>query len=106
MRRKPTLEEDARNCELQIEREEQEHRQRVEQARIDRLLGDAVSLRQAMDIRAYVDAVRVAVANETASFSAEELLRWSKWALAAVRSHRSGEKCPFYRAFEIDGDAK
>jgi hypothetical protein len=45
VRRKATLEEDARNRELQIEREEQEHRQRVEQATIDRLLDEAVSLR-------------------------------------------------------------
>lgn len=34
VRRKATLEEDARNRELQIEREEQEHRERVEQASI------------------------------------------------------------------------
>jgi hypothetical protein len=49
VRRTAQLEEDARNRELQIEREAQEHRQRVEQTRIDRLLDEAVSLRQAMD---------------------------------------------------------
>jgi hypothetical protein len=38
VRRKATLAEDARNRELQIEREAQ--RERVEQSRIDRLIGD------------------------------------------------------------------
>jgi hypothetical protein len=60
VRRKATPEENARNRELQIERDAQEHRARVEQ-RIDRLLDEAASLRQAMDIRAYADAVRAAV---------------------------------------------
>jgi hypothetical protein len=105
VRRKATLEEDARNRELQIEREEQEHRQRVEQARIDRLLDDAVSLRRAMDIRAYVDAVRAVVANETTSISAEKLERWSKWALAAADRIDPVRNAHFIRAFEIDGDA-
>jgi len=46
------LEEDTRNHQLQVEREEQERRQQLEQARIDRLLDEAPSLRRAMDIRA------------------------------------------------------
>jgi hypothetical protein len=98
--RKATLEEDARNRELQIEREAQEHRERVEQARIDRLLDEALSLRQAMDIRAYVEAVRTAVANETTSISAEELLQWSKWALAAADRIDPVRSARFIRAFE------
>ena len=105
VRRKAQLEEDARNRELQIEREEQQHRQRVEQARIDRLLDEAVSLRRAMDIRAYVDAVRAVVANETASISAEKLARWSKWALAAADRIDPVRNANFIRAFEIDSDA-
>jgi hypothetical protein len=60
---------------LQVEREEQEYRQRLEKARIDRLLDEAVSLRRAMDIRAYVDAVRAVVANETASILSEKMER-------------------------------
>lgn len=106
VRRKATLEEDARNRELQIEREGQEHQQRVEQARIDRLLDEAVSLRQATDIRAYVDAVKAAVANQTASISAEELLPWSKWALAAADRIDPVRSARFIRVFEIIGDAK
>ncbi len=105
VRRKAQLEEDARNRELQIEREEQEHQQRVEQARIDRLLDEAASLRQAMDIRAYVDAVKGMVANETTSISAEKLERWSKWALAAAGRIDPVRNAHFIRTFEIDGDA-
>ena len=60
---------------------------------------------EAMDIRAYVDAVRAAVANETASISAEELLRWSKWALAAADRIDPVRSARFIRAFEIDSDA-
>lgn len=37
-------------------REERERQQQLEQARVDRLLNEDSSLRQAMDIRAYIDA--------------------------------------------------
>ena len=50
--RKARLEEDARNRQLQVEREERERQQQLEQARIDRLLDEAASLRRAMDISA------------------------------------------------------
>jgi hypothetical protein len=53
--RKAQIEEDRLNRRLQIEREERERQ--LEQARIDPLLNEAASLRQAIDIRAYVDAV-------------------------------------------------
>jgi hypothetical protein len=105
VRRKATQEEDARNRELQIKREEQEHRERVEQARIDRLLDEAVALRRATDIRAYVDAVRAVVANETTSISSEKLERWTKWALAEADGIDPVRSACFLRAFEIDGDA-
>jgi hypothetical protein len=58
-----------------------------------------------MDIRAYVDAVKAAVANETAPISAEELLRWSKWALAAADRIDPVRSARFIGAFEIEGDA-
>jgi hypothetical protein len=67
---------------IAIEREEQEHRQQPEQGRIECLLDEAVSLRRATDIRAYVDAVKAIVAKETASISSEKIERWWKWALA------------------------
>lgn len=82
VRRKAQLEEDIRNRQLQAKREVQEHRHRLEQARVDRLFDEAVSLRRAMDIRAYVDAVRAVLTNEIASISSEKIELWSSWALA------------------------
>jgi hypothetical protein len=67
--RKAELEENARNRQVQIERAEQERQQRLEQARVERLLDEAASLRQATDIRAYVDAVRAVAVNEISSIS-------------------------------------
>jgi hypothetical protein len=45
-------------------RQERERQQKPEQARIDRLLDEAASLRRAADIRAYVGAVRHAIEGE------------------------------------------
>jgi len=58
VRRKAQLEEQARDHQLQMDREERERQQELQQARIDRLLDEAASLRRATDIRAYVEAVK------------------------------------------------
>ena len=100
VKRKAQLEEEARNRELEIERQAREHRERVEQARIDRLLDEAAALRRAMEIRAYVDAVKAAVESETTAISAEELLQWSKWALAEADRIDPVRSARFIRAFE------
>jgi hypothetical protein len=105
VKRKAQLEEERRNHQLRIEREELERQQKIEQARVDRLLEDAKSLRRATDIRAYVAAVQAIVANETASISAEEMQRWSKWALVAADRIAPVRSARFIRVFEIDGDA-
>ncbi len=73
---------------------------RLGQARIERLLDEAASLRRAIDIRAYVDAVRAAVANENSSISAEELLQWPKWALAEADRIDPVRSSRFIRTFE------
>jgi hypothetical protein len=70
---------------LQIEREEQKRQQQIEQAKIDRLLDDAESLRQAANIRAYVAAVQAIDANETALISAEKNGRWSECPVRSAR---------------------
>ena len=67
---------------IELEREERERQQRLEQARIDRLLDEAASLRRVTDIRAYVDAVNAAVRGDAASISSDVIERWSEWALA------------------------
>jgi hypothetical protein len=82
VRRKARLEEETRNYQLQLEREERERRQQLEQAWIDRLLDEAASLRRASDIRAYVDAVNAAVRRDAAAISSDAIERWSQWALA------------------------
>ena len=102
VQRKARLEEEARNRQLELEREECE---RLEQARIDRLLDEAESLRRATNIRAYVAAVQAVVANETVSISAEEMQRWSKWALAEADRIDPVISARFLDAFDEKGDA-
>lgn len=75
--RKAKLEEETRQHQVQLECEARERQQQLEQARIDRLLDEAASLRRATDIRSYVDAVGSAVASETSSISQDAIERWS-----------------------------
>lgn len=82
VQRKAQLEAEAREQQLQAEREEREHQLKLEQARIDRLLDEAASLRRATDIRAYVEAVRRTATRDSISGSSDEVERWSRWALA------------------------
>jgi hypothetical protein len=60
---------------LQVEREARERQQQLELAKIDRWLDEAASLRQATDIRAYVDAVKSITASTTA-ISLDAIERW------------------------------
>jgi hypothetical protein len=105
VKRKAQLEEDRRNRQLQIEREEQERQRQIEQARIDRLLRDAESLRQATNIRAYVDAVQAIVANETRSISVEKTQQWSEWALAQADRIDPVRSARFIDTFDEKDDA-
>ena len=105
VKRKAQLEADRRNRQLQVERDEQERQQQIEQARIDRLLGDAESLRQATNIRAYVAAVQAIVANETASISAEKMARWSEWPLAQADRIDPVRSARFIDTFDEKDDA-
>jgi hypothetical protein len=79
--RKAELEEERRKRKVEAERAERERQRRLEQARIDRLLKDAVAFQQASEIRQYVQAIRIAHSFDEA-FSTEALERWSQWALA------------------------
>lgn len=79
--RKAQLKEEARKRKVEAERKERERLARLERERVDRLLGEARSLRQANDIRNYVDAVRTAT-GQSGQLSQEELERWCTWALA------------------------
>jgi hypothetical protein len=79
--RKAELEEEDRQRKLEAERVERERIKRMEQARIDGLLSDAVAFQQSAAIRQYVDAIRN---RHTCSpiASDEEVKSWSEWALA------------------------
>lgn len=80
MERKAELEEEERQRKLAAERAEKERQKRMEQARIDRLLRDAVAFQQAGEIRKYVEAIRLAQ-SRNGMYSSEEFKRWSQWAL-------------------------
>lgn len=79
--RKAQLIEEARLRKEEAERKELERLRLAEQARIERLLGEAAAFRQASDIRAYVRSVREATTSADHGVSAEELATWSTWAL-------------------------
>jgi hypothetical protein len=80
--RRAQLEEEIRQRQDEAERQERERKIRLEKARIERLLQEASALRQANEIRAYVDAVRSANANSSDSVPQEELDIWAACALA------------------------
>jgi hypothetical protein len=81
VKRKSEREEELRQRQIELKRQERERLQRLEQARIDRLLDEAASLRRATDIRAYVQAARE-VAEVGIDAMNEEIERWARRALA------------------------
>lgn len=80
--RKAQLIKEARQRKEEAERQERERQRQIEQARVNRLLGEAASFRQASDIRAYVDSARQANAISSDPVSEEKLSAWAQWALA------------------------
>ncbi len=78
---KARLEEELRQKKLAAERAERERIQKLEKARIDRLLGQAAAFEQAAVIRKYVEAVHNAI-SELSNPPAEKFDAWSRWALA------------------------
>lgn len=82
IKRKAQMIEQARIRKEEAERRELERLRQLEQARIDRLLGEAADFRRANDIRAYVHSVQQALRNGSPEHSADELAEWSRWALA------------------------
>lgn len=82
VQRKTDMEEKERQQQAEQVRLEQERRQQREQARIDRLLTDASALRQAGEIRSYVDRVVNSVAAEGPELLSAQLDSWVTWAIA------------------------
>lgn len=80
---KAEREKEARRRKDEEERLERERQTKIQKERVDRLLSDALALRQAADIRSYVAAV-LAHANGLASYPLppEKVETWATWALA------------------------
>jgi hypothetical protein len=91
---------------LQLELEARDRQQQRDRARIDQLLGEAASLRRATDIRAYVEAVKTAVASESTSISPDAIARWLKWALAQADRIDPVTSARFLKGIEAQDDAK
>lgn len=70
---------------LEREQKERDRQVKLEQARVQRLLLDARSLREAEDIRAYVAAAKDSDVRR--AFSPEGFERWADWALAQATRH-------------------
>jgi hypothetical protein len=86
-------------------RQERERRAKLEQARIDRLLGEAASLRRAADIRAYVAAVKQAVDSDASAAQTNSLARWEGWALAQADRIDPVKNGQFLQGLEGDGSS-
>jgi hypothetical protein len=80
--RKAELEEAERKRRAEEERRRRERLAKLEKARVDHLLGQALALHEAQQIRAYVEAVRILNAASAEPMAADDLEDWSRWALA------------------------
>lgn len=103
--RKAELEEEERKRKLEAERRERERLKRLEQARIDRLLKDAAAFQQAAAIRKYVEAIQLAQGCSSVSM-ADDLERWSKWALAQADRIDPAIGGSFLKAMRDEDDAE
>ena len=79
--RKAELVEEQRRKEEERRRLEREQRERVEKARVDRLLSQARALKEAEEIRAYVAAVQKLQATLDNPLSETEMEQWVDWSL-------------------------
>lgn len=80
--RKAELEEEARRRKEEEERRERERQIKEQKERAERLLNEALSHRQAADVRAYVEAVRTANASASDPLPQEKIEAWATWALS------------------------
>lgn len=80
--RKAELEKKERERIREEARQAEARRIKLEQARIDHLLGHASALKQAADIRTYVEAIRQANTSAPDPMSEAKLRAWEAWALA------------------------
>lgn len=84
VRRKEDLIEEDRKRKEEVKRKERLRLQRIEKARIEHLLDDAMSLRLANDLRAYIQAVQTANKASADPVSDDDMEQWTIWALVQV----------------------
>jgi hypothetical protein len=82
IKRKAEIVDEQRRKEDERRRLEREHLERLERARVARLLTQARALRDAQEIRAYVAAVRQLQPSLESPLSDAELEAWAAWALS------------------------
>ena len=82
--RKAGLIEEARQREEEAKRKERLRVERIEKARIEHLLDDAMSLRLANDLRVYIQAVITANQTSAEPVPDDEMAEWAAWASAQV----------------------
>jgi hypothetical protein len=102
--RKAQLEEEEREQKLKAGHAEHGRRKRLERARIERLLEDAAAFQQAGAIREYVKAIRLALSSSEAC-PAEELGRWTQWALSEADRIDPAVGCAFLTAMREEEGA-
>jgi len=81
IKRKAELAEEQRRKEEERQRLERQRLERLEKARVARLLAQAMALKEAQEIRAYVSAVRDMQAALEDPLNETELQQWVDWAL-------------------------
>ncbi len=106
VQRKASLEEELRRQELERQKKERDRQEKLAQARIDRLLNEAASLRRAADIRAYVDAVEQESEREGIVASREEIARWARWARAQADTIDPVKNGAFLQRYKGDGSSE
>ena len=106
VQRKARLEEELRQHQLELERPERERQEKLEQARVDRLLDEANSLRRAADIRTYVHAVEHAIEREGINAPADDLARWVRWALEQADRIYPVKNGRFLQGYEGDDSSE
>jgi hypothetical protein len=81
LQEKARCEEEARQRKEEAERRERERQIKLEQERIQRLLGEASAFRQAADIRAFVESVRTANTSAIDPLPQDKVEAWAIWAM-------------------------
>jgi hypothetical protein len=99
VQRKVQLEKEAQLRKAEQERLERERQIKIERERTEWLLGEATALRQANEIRAYVEAVRSGTVVTQDSIPSDQINIWATWALTQADRIDPIKTGAFYKAW-------